>query len=154
MIDKTITSALLALRKQIIWDGLDGLEHVNALLMARGIDPAGLNTVPRQLAQACARRGIQMLVLASLRTGPKTHTQIATALVAARPSLEPGRVAACVYRAVYKLSDKGLVRREGRLWGMARQGFSALCGIAPFVSVIGQHQFVTGFIVLRQSSKR
>jgi hypothetical protein len=41
MLDKTITSALLHLRAQIIRDRLDGLGHVNALLVQRGIEPSG-----------------------------------------------------------------------------------------------------------------
>jgi hypothetical protein len=40
MLDKTITNALIALRKQIIRESLDGLPHVDALLAARGVDPA------------------------------------------------------------------------------------------------------------------
>jgi hypothetical protein len=40
MLDKTVTSALLHLRAQIIRDRLDGLDHVNALLVQRGVDPA------------------------------------------------------------------------------------------------------------------
>ena len=40
MIDKTITNALIELRKQIIRGRLDILAHVDALLMARGVDPA------------------------------------------------------------------------------------------------------------------
>ena len=41
MLDKTITSALLQLRAQIIRGRLDGLAHVQALLLARGVDLAG-----------------------------------------------------------------------------------------------------------------
>ena len=37
MLDKTITNALIALRRQIIRGNLDRLDHVNALLAARGI---------------------------------------------------------------------------------------------------------------------
>ena len=37
MLDKTIDSALLKLRRQIIRGGLDGLDHFNALLVQRGI---------------------------------------------------------------------------------------------------------------------
>ena len=38
MLDKTITSALLALRAHIIHQRRDGLAHVEALLIARGFD--------------------------------------------------------------------------------------------------------------------
>ena len=48
MLDKSITSALLALRAQIIRGNLDGLDNVEALLVQRGIDPAA-HHVPRPI---------------------------------------------------------------------------------------------------------
>ena len=38
MQDKTINNALLALRKQIIREGGNGLDHVQALLEQRGVN--------------------------------------------------------------------------------------------------------------------
>jgi hypothetical protein len=45
MLDKTIDSALLNLRRQIIQGNLDGLGHVEAFLAQRGLDPSALPTV-------------------------------------------------------------------------------------------------------------
>ena len=52
MLDKTITSALLVLRKRLILTGSGSLAHVNALLAERGIDPATLPAAYRGVVQA------------------------------------------------------------------------------------------------------
>ena len=120
MLDKTITSALLTLRKQIVREKQDGLEHVNALLVARGIDPTRLHVPCKQLDREFGHRGVQLLALASLRTGAKTHAQIAVDFMAAKPGLDHYRAMIRVYRTIYKLRDRGMVRRDGRLWGLAQ----------------------------------
>ena len=69
MQDKTITNALLRLRAQIIRGKLDGLDHVEALLVARGVDlphvhePHATNSLPRP--------GMTRLLVDALRDGPK-----------------------------------------------------------------------------------
>ena len=40
--DKTIVNVLHHIRSSILRDGLEGLEHVDALLCLRGVDPASL----------------------------------------------------------------------------------------------------------------
>lgn len=120
MLDKTIISALLNLRKQIIRDGLTGLDHVNALLAARGIDTARLHDPQVWPVGSRGQRGIQLLVLASLRAGPKTPAQIGADFMAAKPGLARERAMIRVYRTIYKLRSKGLVVKIGLTWGLAR----------------------------------
>jgi hypothetical protein len=64
---------VLQLRAQIVRDGLEGLEHVEAMPVLRGIGPAALH-VPRKFAQ---RRDTSRLALEALRTGrPKRYEQV------------------------------------------------------------------------------
>ena len=66
MLDKTITSALLNLRAQIIRGKLDGLEHVNALLVALGVDPAA-QYVAGKAKPAFRRSELRQIIFAALR---------------------------------------------------------------------------------------
>ena len=116
MLDKTITSALLTLRKQIIREQLDGLEHVNALLSSRGVR---LTKVPRKTPHdRQQQRGVSLMVRTALQSGPQTTCEIGDAIMAARPGLDRKSAMVRVYRAIYKLRDRGMVRREGRVWGL------------------------------------
>ena len=116
MLDKTITSALCRLRVKIIRDGLEGLPHVEALLTLRGVR---LTKVPRKTPHdRQQQRGISLMVRTALQSGPQTTCGIGDTIMAARPGLGRMSVMVRVYRAIYKLRDKGLVRREGRLWGL------------------------------------
>ncbi len=114
MLDKTITSALLNLRVQIIRGKLDGLGHVEALLVARGVD---LPSVPRKIAQ---RRDTSRLALNALRDGPKRAKEVAQHVMAAT-GMPERQAKAIMYQAVYNLHRRGLVTREGRLWRLETQ---------------------------------
>ena len=117
MLDKSIDSALQALRRQMIREGQNGLCHVEALLRLRGIR---LAKVPPPMPDDCLHYGaVRPIVLAALQGGADTTCQIADAVLAAMPGMDRQRALIRVYRAVYKLRDKGLVRQEGRLWGLA-----------------------------------
>ncbi|WP_136634948.1 hypothetical protein [Pseudooceanicola onchidii] len=100
MQDKTINNALLALRKQIIREGGDGLDHVEALLAMRGVD------MPRVLI-ATARRGeMGRMVLDALRDGPKTRAQLVEYIGALRPDVPTDRLYWRVDGALSKLRGK------------------------------------------------
>ncbi|MES2843723.1 MAG: hypothetical protein V4804_17035 [Pseudomonadota bacterium] len=71
MLDKTITNALLALRAQIVRERLGGLNHVEALLVARGVELAA-HPVRRKIpADSCKQREVKLIVAEALRDGPK-----------------------------------------------------------------------------------
>ena len=119
MLDKTITSALLNLRAQIIRDKLEGLEHVNALLVARGVDPAAHIVRAKRKGDA-ARRGImRMMVLNAMRDGPKRYTEIAAIAGLRRPDIALDSMQRRTAQVLVKLQIAGAVTREGRLWGLA-----------------------------------
>ena len=119
MLDKTITSALLNLRSQIIRGKLDGLEHVNALLVARGVDPAAHIVRAKRKGDA-ARRGImRMMVLDAMRDGPRRYRDISAIVSMRRPDIGPVAARQRTAQVLVKLQIAGLVTREGRLWGLA-----------------------------------
>lgn len=120
MLDKTITNALLHLRGRIIREGQDGLDNVNALLVARGIDPAAQHVRRKIPHDSCAQREVKALVLQALREGPKTPAQIGAHFMACKPDIAPDRAMLRVYRAIYKMRDRGVVVSDGRAWQLAQ----------------------------------
>lgn len=119
MLDKTITNALIALRAQIIRDHLDGLAHVDALLLARGIDPAKLRVGTKRKPD-CARQGfMRLMVMEALRGGPKRHSEVAAMILPRRPEITSQAAYKRTGQALAKMRLGGLVKREGRLWGLA-----------------------------------
>lgn len=107
MQDKTINNALLALRKQ---GGTQG-KLADVLLDMRGVEP------PRFYQNKPSKRGqAAKFVLSVLQEGPKTCPQIADVLAQDRPDLARKRQLQRVYMALVRLEQKGLVRREGRMW--------------------------------------
>ncbi len=119
MQDKTITNALLALRAQIIRGNLDGLDHVDGLLVARGIDPAKLRVEAKRKPDR-ARQGImRLMVLEALRSGPKRYAEISAPAAGMRPEITPQATHKRTAQALDKMQQAGLVKREGWLWGLA-----------------------------------
>lgn len=120
MLDKTITNALLALRAEIIREDLDGLAHVDAILIARGVNPA-LQHVRRKIPRdSCKQREVKRLVLEALRTGPKRPAEIGAHFMARKPEIAPDRAMIRVYRAIYKMRDQGVVGKDGLAWRLAQ----------------------------------
>lgn len=115
MLDKSITSALLALRAQITREGLEGLEHVNALLVARGVDPAA-HRVPRKFAQ---RRDTSRIALEALRDGPKRGYEVARYAARVTGDEYPDQWRR-MYQALHNLRRRGLVVKDGRVWRLAQ----------------------------------
>jgi hypothetical protein len=114
MLDKSIDGALLALRKQIIRDKLDGLEHVEALLIMRDVDLP----VVRPARRTCAAGKGQMrfMVITALRDGPMTRRDIVRHVAAQRPEIPADVAYRRVDRVLWKMGKAGLVVRDGRVW--------------------------------------
>ena len=74
MQDRTIDSALLNLRKQMIRGDGAGLEHVETLLRMRGVDMP--RVLPPKRPDAARRGQMQALILEALRDGPKPFRAI------------------------------------------------------------------------------
>ena len=110
MLDKTIDSALVTLRLQMIRAGSD-VAPVDALLVGRGIDPASLH-VPRQYpADSCGHGEIKRMVLGMLRQRPRTAGDIVAAFHASKPDLALSVARVRVWRAVYKMGRSGGLER-------------------------------------------
>ncbi len=109
MQDKTINSALLALRKA---GGTQG-KLAEVLLDMRDVKP------PRYYQNKPAKRGqTARFVLDALKDGPKTCPQLADMLD--RPGLARKYQLQRVYMALIRLEAKGLVRRNGSVWVLAQ----------------------------------
>lgn len=117
MLDKSIDGALLALRKQIIKQGAEGLAHVEALLELRGVSMPKVTVLCAPVAKrGCMRR----MALQSLKDGPMTRRQIVDHIAPLRPDVPPERLYWRVDAALQKLRKAGVAARDGRLWGLAQ----------------------------------
>lgn len=72
----TIRSVLLYLRAEAIREGAPGLEHVEALLTARGIDPEA-QRVPTKYQRRFRRGQFRSALIGLLRERPRTAPEIA-----------------------------------------------------------------------------
>jgi hypothetical protein len=127
MQDKTITNVLLALRTQIIRGRLDRLAHVDALLVARGIDPAKLRVRAKRKPDF-SRKGIMRLIVAeALQEGLKRHPEVAALVAPGRPEIGPQAVYKRTGQALDKMQKAGLVKREGRLWYLHKRHAFGFC---------------------------
>lgn len=117
MQERSIDNALLALRKQITREKLDGLCHVEALLTLRGVHmPAVLPTKRDDVA----RRGhMSLMIMGALRDGPKTLPDIVAAVAARRPELPYSAAYKRTGQALANMKLRGQVVRDGRLWRLA-----------------------------------
>ena len=107
MQDRTINNALLALRKQ---GGPQG-KIAEALLDMRNVP------LPKHIQDQPFGRGeTKHILLSALQSGPKTYAQLGEAIRQARPDITPRAAANRSYQALLRLEDRGLVRREGRVW--------------------------------------
>lgn len=120
MLDKTINNALLRLRAQIIRDGLEGLQHVEAMLLLRGIDPASHYVRRKIPLDSCKQRELKIIVLDALRSGPKTAREIAQAFMRRKPEIAPDRAKIRVHRATYKMRDAGVLVGNAGVWRLAQ----------------------------------
>lgn len=118
MQERSIDGALLALRKAIIREGREGLAHVEALLVMRGVHmPAVL---PAKKPDAARRGAMSLLVLAFLRDGPKPLRDIAAHVAFKRPEIDEEAAYARTRQTMDRLKRRGLVQiddgPDGCLW--------------------------------------
>gem|GEM_PF-1364255 len=123
MLDKSIDGALLALRKQIIREGGDGLEHAEALLAMRGVPmPAVL---PPKKPDAARRGMMRLLILDAMRKGHCTQRDLGAYVHAHRPELPESVAYRRTTRALQKMKAARVVRREAGKW-VARVAINSL----------------------------
>jgi hypothetical protein len=121
MLDKTIDSALLNLRKRIMRGGGDGLAHVERLLTMRGVDmPAVL---PAKKPDAARRGHMRALIFEALRDGPQRRSAIGQHIAKHRPEISPDQALARLDQCLWKMKKAGLVVEDfgpdGCLWRLA-----------------------------------
>ena len=117
MLDKSIDAALLELRPRVLRGGLEGREHVEALLLSRGIP---LRPVSRQLtAHRLSRNHLRRMIPAALRGGPVTGPAIAAMVIERTPQIAPDQAYFRAYSAMTRLRYAGLVGRDGKGWRLA-----------------------------------
>ncbi len=109
MQDRTINNALLALRKQ---GGHEG-KLAEVLLDMRGVEWTGW------VQDKPFKRGdTKTMILGSLKERPMTSWELGGVLRQARPDIGANAASNRAYMALRRLRDKGLVRRDGRMWSL------------------------------------
>lgn len=120
--NETFVRVLYRLRAEIVREGQDGLEHVDALLRLRGADPEA-QTIPARVPKSFGRGKLRMAVLRALRDGPRTSAQVAAA-VAAEHGMTAEQVRT-VYPCLSRMLASGAITaaRKGKrgrcLWSVA-----------------------------------
>jgi hypothetical protein len=117
MQDKTINNALLALRKQMIRGDGDGLAHVEALLVQRGVDMP--RVMPAKRNDVARRMHMRSLVLQALEGGPARLADVVAYVHPKYQDVPIERTSKRVSNALWKAKLAGLVGREGRLWRLS-----------------------------------
>lgn len=117
MQDKTIDSALLELRKQIVRANGECLAHVEALCLMRGLE---LRRVAPARRKDAARKGeTARLVIGALRDGPRSRADIVALLAASKPALDRMTCYRRIDSAITKLQAKGYLRQCCKgVWGL------------------------------------
>jgi hypothetical protein len=116
--EETLVSALHFMRCQIVRDGAEGLDHIDALLRLRGVDPDSL-PMPEKRPKHFPRGKLQIAVMEALREGPMTGADLARRVQG--NGLEYAAAYKRVYQCLNRMQAAGLVKREGRLWGLAQR---------------------------------
>ena len=118
MQDKSINNALLELRAQIIRGGLDGLDHVEALLLARGVD---LPHVPKShAANSLPRMAMLRLLVGALRDGPKGGPAIAAYVAAHQPAISYRQAQRRIHQGLARAVAHGYAVRDENVWRLAQ----------------------------------
>lgn len=117
--ETTIRNALLYIRAECLRNGAEGIEHVDALLRARGHDPGGFSFAASR-PKAYRKGELRQMVLDTLREGPQTGAEIARKAQARKPELTYKQVYKRVYICLNTLKRRGVVRHVGREWNLGR----------------------------------
>ena len=120
---ETIIRVLYRLRAEIIREGQDGQEYVDALLWLRGADPEA-ERVPGKRARHFGRWKLRLVILRELRDSQRTGPQLVAA-ISAEGGLTAKQARLVVYPTLCRMRDAGAIcapRKDNRgrlLWEMA-----------------------------------
>lgn len=113
LMPKTIDAALLNLRAQIIREGGEGLEHVDALLKIRRCHAA---SVPAKVPHTFRRGELRRAIFAELRSGPLTAWELAARIAVRKKGMTAQRIHISMHGALTKMKRRGLVLNGGGVW--------------------------------------
>jgi hypothetical protein len=113
--EETLVSALHFMRCQVVRDSAEGLDHIDALLRLRGVDPDSL-PMPEKRPKHFARGKLRIAIMDALRGGPMTGADLA------RKIQGNGLEYAAAYRRVYQCLNRllvtGIVSKDCGKWQM------------------------------------
>lgn len=113
---ETIARVLYQVRAEIVREGGDGLEHADALLRVRGLDPEAFD-VPAKLERVFEGRGArQRAVLAALGEGPATLPEVCDRVAKQNPGTDAGAIYQSIAVCLGNLKRRGAVRHVERQW--------------------------------------
>ena len=119
MQEKSILNVLLHVRAEIIRDGLDGLEHVDALLIARGYDPASQH-VPKKIPRYFGRGKQHEMLFDALRAGQGTARELANRVAERHGGVDAESILAALHVTLTGMKRRGLVANQGAVWRLAQ----------------------------------
>ena len=116
--EDTVLNVLHYLRAEIARGGLEGAEHVDALLRLRGHDPAA-RPIPAKVPKAFRRGELTRVILGALRDGPRTGRELAQAVEAASDGMDYRAAYKRTYVALHRLREAGALRKIKEGWRLA-----------------------------------
>lgn len=118
MLDSSIDSALLALRKQIMRGTGEGLEHVEAILRLRNVPLP--RVLPARRAD-CAKSGqMRRMIFEALRAGGLSLREVSLLVAHRRPELTFAQALKRSSQCLDRMNTLGLVERRGRNWSLTK----------------------------------
>ena len=122
--DERIERVLFFIKSEIVRDGLDGVEHVDALLQMRGIDPDKFK-IPAKIPRIFkGRNGMRRAVLLALKQGPASTKEIASRICEANEGICVEETWRSVSVCLSGLKRRGTVTKtdvwRSPVWGLAQ----------------------------------
>jgi len=113
---KTIDRALIALRKEMLSTGGDGVQHVEALLSLRGVPLPEYKWIVRDRAK---RGRMRRVVMPALAEGPRSTADLVALVAQERPELTPEVVEVRTVRWLGMMRCEGVLRGRKGVWWLA-----------------------------------
>jgi hypothetical protein len=114
MLEKTIDSALLALRKRTIREGREGLAQVEALLTLRGVHMP--TVLPPKRGDVSLSGHMRWWLLDALSERPMKLAELVEVVRQHQPGVPHERLCARTSNVLWKMKLAGMVRHERRWW--------------------------------------
>lgn len=114
MLDKTIDSALLALRRQIIREGQEGLVEVETLLRLRGVSM--LKVLPPKRKDVAGKGAMRLILLEGIGRGYRSQRTLTAYVMQRRPELSREDAYTRTSLALAKMRKAGQARCEAGVW--------------------------------------